>query len=273
MEKENWSRMVNLTSVRQVKIIIFAFLMLFISTKISATVTFLPNIIRAGKLFKLTVTTNDTLAVGRPISFRTERSTDIGVTWGPDVYGQLTPQGGQFGVIYGKIDSTQLPPTPTTPPTWTGYASYDYTKPFNKVDYIRIIAWWWTTAAESTDVTGYIEVAYYPDAGKGAIIIDHDPITSKDFSNGNGVKITIYPIPKGGETPAVKIFDSFGYLVKDVSSVVVGYQVTDSLYGVVYWNGRNEKGNKVANGVYEVCAKMINGKEAEICRRKFAVSR
>lgn len=143
MEKENWSGMVNLASInKQVKIIILIFVMLFISIKTNATVNH-PWKIRPDKAFKLSITITDILATGRPIFFKTERSPNNDGIWIPDTYGRLTPQGGQFGVIYGNVDSTQLPPTPTTPPTWTGNAIYEYTTPYDKTtDYIRIVCWW-----------------------------------------------------------------------------------------------------------------------------------
>jgi hypothetical protein len=265
MEKENRSRMVNLASVRQIKIIICAFFMLCISTKINAQITH-PWQIRAGKLFKLALATADPLAVGKPITFRVERSPDGSSGWTVDVLGQLTPLGGQFGVIYGQVD-------PAQPLRWEGYASYDYAKAYTKNDFIRIICWYWTSAGKTEYTSGTILVRYF-DTGKDAIKINRNPILSKDFS-GSGVEIRIYPIPKGGEVPVVKIFDAFGYLVKDLSSEIKDFEVGNdsSMYSVVYWNGRNEKGNKVASGAYEVCAKMIKGEEAEIWRRKFAVSR
>jgi hypothetical protein len=265
METENWSRMVNLTSVRRVKIIIFAFLMVAISTKINAKPV-CPWPIRGGKLFRMVVTTSNPLAYGRPFYFKTERSFDGGGSFIGDALGQLVPLGGQYGVIDGVFDATKLD-------RWEAYMSYQYKEPYEKDDYIKICVFC-PCPGNIIDSSSTETVIKNSNAG---IEISHNPISSKDFATGNGgngVKITVFPIPKGGEVPIVKIFDSFGYLVKDLSDAIRPiYQNPDSTYGVVYWNGRNQKGNKVASGAYIVCAQMTKGKEAEIWRRKFAVSR
>ncbi|MDD2890018.1 MAG: hypothetical protein PHE49_05185 [bacterium] len=266
MEKENWSRMVNLTFVKQTKLILLTFVALFISTEINAVnITCLYNV-RGGKLFKMTITTTNPIANGRPFTFKTKRSSDGGSTFGGDILGQLVPAGGQFGVVNGVVDSTQLN-------KWEGNVSYNYKRPYGqKTDYIRIFIW--TSCPGNVIVEDSVDIVVNNFDNDG-IKVDCNPITSKDFDKGSGIKITIYPIPKGIEVPVVKIFDAFGYVVKTFSTeeIMKYYQVNDSLYGVVYWNGRNEKGNKVSNGVYQICAQMIKGEEAEIWRRKIAVSR
>lgn len=85
----------------------------------------------------------------------------------------------------------------------------------------------------------------------------------------------------------IKIFDSFGHLVKDLSNTVENISgllpkkvpvVVDSLdmsneYSTLYttWDGRNDQGTKVANGVYQLCVKTIQAEEAAIWKEKIGV--
>jgi hypothetical protein len=99
--------------------------------------------------------------------------------------------------------------------------------------------------------------------------------------------IVVYPNPMGAASPTteisilwphsyddkfeIKIFDTFGYLVKDLLPDVKG--INTGRYMYAKWDGKNTKGKKVANGVYLICVKVMEGgKEAAIWKQKIGVA-
>lgn len=102
----------------------------------------------------------------------------------------------------------------------------------------------------------------------------------------DSLPIIVYPNPMGAVGSAdifiytkgthdydVKIFDAFGYLVRDLVKDGTAKYSTDATgrYVRAVWDGKNGKGNKVANGIYNICVKAKDAQEAGIWRKKIGV--
>jgi hypothetical protein len=85
-------------------------------------------------------------------------------------------------------------------------------------------------------------------------------------------EISIYGAKGGGNRQfQIKIFDTFGYLVRDLLPDV--QNINQQRYMFVKWDGTNTSKKKVANGVYLICVKVMeDGKEAGIWKKKIGVA-
>lgn len=254
MEKENRSSMVK-------KIIISVSIIFILTTFTYAQQIgffYYPSQIRANKTFTLIVNNGPIPNSPYPYSMKSVRTHDGGITWVDDTQGQLSPLGGQFDI--NGWDTVMM--------------AYDYKTVVQHLDTIGIAGWYSVGPALYADTTGYILIPYYTGKASQLIEVSENPIKLTDQTN---VKFKILPIPaRDRSNVKVRIFDPFGYVVKDLSEDVVGNEVgSDSIYLVVYWNGRNEKGYKVANGAYQFCVQMVppQGGEAMVWKKKFAVVR
>ncbi|MDD5530671.1 MAG: hypothetical protein PHX21_11700 [bacterium] len=104
------------------------------------------------------------------------------------------------------------------------------------------------------------------DSGRYLIVVNPNPMGAT-----GPTEISIYSPRGGNDDFEIKIFDTFGYLVKDLLPEVQHVNQVQNMY--VKWNGTNTKGKKVANGVYLICVKVMeNGKEAGIWKKKIGVA-
>jgi hypothetical protein len=97
--------------------------------------------------------------------------------------------------------------------------------------------------------------------------------------------IVVYPNPGG--TPGcpihihihkvwiadikVKIFDSFGHLVRDLSEDARKVAEKEDKFFILSWDCTNDKGYRVANGVYHLCVQIFQAEEAAIWKKKIGV--
>ena len=85
--------------------------------------------------------------------------------------------------------------------------------------------------------------------------------------------IYIYPVSaKGNGDATVKIFDSFGQLVKAFPpEEILGFNDAGRYCMRVIWDGKNEKRHKVANGVYQICARVEEMEGPKVYTQKIGV--
>lgn len=86
-------------------------------------------------------------------------------------------------------------------------------------------------------------------------------------------QIIIKRVPIEGGQIRGKIFDSFGYLVRDFSEELLRQTKEDPLAisWVLQWDCRNDKGNKVANGCYHFCVEITQAEWGGVWKEKIGV--
>lgn len=86
-------------------------------------------------------------------------------------------------------------------------------------------------------------------------------------------RITIYPVSgRGFGEVIIKIFDSFGQLVKAFKpKEITGFNDAGRFCMRVTWDGKNEKGHKVANGVYQICVRVEEAEGPRVYTQKIGV--
>ena len=169
--------------------------------------------------------------------------------------------------------------------TWAGTVFFKNKKKRPEDEWIKIEASYYGIPP-AVDSSRTIFARYGPFAssdGRDQIRIIPNPIGAP----GLPAEITIWR--RGVVRKAeVKIFDSYGHLVRDLTKdVMEGVNerlprkkpvLVDSLdmtteYSTLYttWNGKNDRGRRVANGVYQLCVKTIQAEEAAIWKEKIGV--
>ncbi|MBI4722441.1 MAG: hypothetical protein HY769_05500 [Candidatus Stahlbacteria bacterium] len=85
--------------------------------------------------------------------------------------------------------------------------------------------------------------------------------------------ITIKRVPLGGGFIRGKIFDSFGYLVRDFSQELMDQYKADPLAAawIINWDATNGKGEQVSNGCYHLCVEIMQAEEESVFKEKIGV--
>lgn len=92
--------------------------------------------------------------------------------------------------------------------------------------------------------------------------------------------ISVYPISvRGYGDVAMKIFDSFGQSVKTFipseidkdETIIRGFKDPERCCIKADWDGKNDRGQKVANGVYQVCVRVEEEEGEKVYTQKIGV--
>lgn len=191
-------------------------------------------------------------AVGVGINFLTTK--DSSGQWVPDVAGYFFPTNGNLGVVVPGIFLTDSAFYRT---------SWNVAAPQKKT-WIRIVARDALTGEQ--DSSKPLLVMPMPiDSASRTITVTPNPMGAA-----GDAWIAIFAPEYGGVRQyEVKIFDVFGYLVRDLLPDV--QHLNEQRYMFVMWDGKNGQGKKVANGVYQICVKVREAQEAGIWKKKIGV--
>ncbi len=86
-------------------------------------------------------------------------------------------------------------------------------------------------------------------------------------------EITIRKVPLGGGEIRAKIFNQFGALVREFeNNDIDGLFDASKPVWIINWCGKNDKGHRVANGVYHFCVEIVQVEKAGIWRTKIGVA-
>jgi hypothetical protein len=91
--------------------------------------------------------------------------------------------------------------------------------------------------------------------------------------DGQSVHITIGAVRLGGGKVYAKIYDCFGYVIRDFSEELqaIFYADTEAPYWHLDWDYRNEKGHTVASGCYHLCVEVVQVEKAGVWKAKIGV--
>ncbi|MDD2890017.1 MAG: hypothetical protein PHE49_05180 [bacterium] len=146
-----------------------------------------------------------------------------------------------------------------------------YMCPFKDV-WIKIVMNTADTSAALDTSKPILALASPIDSGRYLITANPNPMGAA-----GPTEIAIFgPKPAGPREYDIKIFDTFGYLVKDLLPDIqhLADGGSGDRYMYVKWDGTTKGGTrKVANGVYLICVKIFEtGKEAGIWKKKIGVA-
>ncbi|MFA5033789.1 MAG: hypothetical protein WC614_12325 [bacterium] len=148
---------------------------------------------------------------------------------------------------------------------WTDDAQ-GYMCPFKDV-WIKIVMNTADTSVALDTSKPILALASPIDSGRYLITANPNPMGAS-----GPTEIAIYGPIGGNDEYEIKIFDAFGYLVRDLLPDVQHVNHEDR-YMYVKWDGTIKSGRKVSNGVYLICVKIFEtGKEAGIWKKKIGVA-
>lgn len=224
--------------------------------------------------------------------------------WFPVTIEALAPPGGLVNLMavpaypesLGDVVEGELFPSAVDfggAPLWDGTLFYRLNSDEN--EWIKIIAWESAMPDSSSTLFAW-HGPFESDNPRNQIRIIPNPIGAL----GLPAEITVFAVRvmvKKGKQIEAKIFDSFGHLVKEIKPddwicTEVGMNAINQLLPTkkfsdntadpnslsgdlmtlrTRWDGRNDKGNKVANGVYHISIKMMQAEEAGSWKEKIGV--
>jgi hypothetical protein len=92
-------------------------------------------------------------------------------------------------------------------------------------------------------------------------------------ANGDPINIDIGRVALGGGKIYGKIYDCFGYIIRDFSEELQQQYYADpqAKYWHLTWDYKNEKGHTVANGCYHFCVEVVQVEKAGVWKKKIGV--